>query len=193
MEILPTINGDPVLALENGRFGGRGGTHKGLDLKGEIGDPVYAMFGGTVVYNINHYDPNLPYNQYSTVYGKEAAENYNAGNRVQIQYDIYAPPPPDHDTIITTPPVTPPPVGLYQINVKYMHLNRTNITGTGKRVKAGDIIGYVGKTGSAGAPASNGPHLHLEVFINGSSQQVDPEQYLYTSFGADGVPYRDCF
>ncbi|MEL7130581.1 MAG: M23 family metallopeptidase, partial [Pseudomonadota bacterium] len=32
----------------------------------------------------------------------------------------------------------------------------------GKRVRQGDVIGYVGSTG-----ASTGPHLHYEVLING--------------------------
>ena len=32
----------------------------------------------------------------------------------------------------------------------------------GKRVRQGDVIGYVGSTG-----ASTGPHLHYEVYIKG--------------------------
>ena len=39
-------------------------------------------------------------------------------------------------------------------------------------VKAGDVIGYVGQTGLA-----TGPHLHLELYENGT--QIDPAPYIY--------------
>lgn len=51
---------------------------------------------------------------------------------------------------------------------RYAHLNRI-ATGArpGRRVKAGDIIGYVGNSGR-----STGPHLHFEVYRN--NKAVDP-------------------
>lgn len=49
---------------------------------------------------------------------------------------------------------------------RYAHLSRTAVK-KWQKVKAGDIIGYVGSTGK-----STGPHLHFEIRING--QAVDP-------------------
>ena len=48
---------------------------------------------------------------------------------------------------------------------KYAHLNRFAGYKKGARVRQGDIIGYVGSTGSA-----TGPHLHYEFLVNGVHQ-----------------------
>jgi murein DD-endopeptidase MepM/ murein hydrolase activator NlpD len=42
----------------------------------------------------------------------------------------------------------------------------------GQRVNRGDIIGYVGSTGS-----STGPHLHYEVIRNG--KKIDPINFFF--------------
>jgi len=55
----------------------------------------------------------------------------------------------------------------------FAHLSKRVVT-EGKRVKRGDIIGYVGDTGR-----STGAHLHYAVFVNG--MPVNPRKYLKSS------------
>ncbi len=52
----------------------------------------------------------------------------------------------------------------------YAHLLRSAVT-EGKRVKRGDVIGYVGNSGR-----STGSHLHYTVFLNGVA--INPRKYL---------------
>ena len=54
----------------------------------------------------------------------------------------------------------------------YAHMSRVAVR-AGQKIKRGQIIGYVGNTGT-----STGPHLHYEVMKNG--EKVDPSFYFYS-------------
>ncbi len=57
------------------------------------------------------------------------------------------------------------------IETYYAHCVRLNVN-VGQQVDENSTIGYVGSTGN-----STGPHLHLEIRINGKA--VNPQNYLY--------------
>ena len=57
------------------------------------------------------------------------------------------------------------------VETSYGHTSKMYVK-VGQEVKAGDVIAAVGSTGN-----STGPHLHLEIRINGT--HVNPQKYLY--------------
>ncbi|MBN1925443.1 MAG: M23 family metallopeptidase [Prolixibacteraceae bacterium] len=59
----------------------------------------------------------------------------------------------------------------YGYKTLYAHLNKFNVV-PGQKVKRGQIIGYVGSTGT-----STAPHLHYEVEKN--NKKVDPKYYFF--------------
>lgn len=58
------------------------------------------------------------------------------------------------------------------LDTRYAHLSSLAVT-QGQRVRKGQILGYVGSTGS-----STGPHLHYEVRMAGEA--VDPTAFLFS-------------
>jgi murein DD-endopeptidase MepM/ murein hydrolase activator NlpD len=71
------------------------------------------------------------------------------GNRTEISHGVF-----DGHSMVTT----------------YNHQSQI-ATSSGASVNRGDVIGYVGTTGS-----STGCHLHFEIYSDGSS--IDPMPYL---------------
>jgi len=59
----------------------------------------------------------------------------------------------------------------------YGHLNDFNVR-MGQKVKRGDVIGFVGSTGT-----STAPHLHYEVIMN--NQKVNPVHYYFNDLTAE--------
>lgn len=59
----------------------------------------------------------------------------------------------------------------YSYKTLYGHMSKSLVR-AGQRVKRGDLIGYVGNSGT-----STGPHLHYEVHKNGSP--VNPVNFIY--------------
>lgn len=59
----------------------------------------------------------------------------------------------------------------------YAHLSKYNVT-AGRRVKRGDLIGFVGSTGR-----SEAPHLHYEIFKG--DERINPINFYYGSLTAE--------
>jgi len=113
--------------LRSDPFRGGRRSHKGIDMAGPIGTPIYATADGIVGRS-----------QWVRGYGKYIEINH--GNKIQTRYG---------------------------------HMSRLNVKANA-RVKAGDLIGFMGSTGR-----STGSHLHYEVRIAG--QAVNPVPFMQSN------------
>lgn len=65
----------------------------------------------------------------------------------------------------------------YGYSTLYGHMSKFAVR-PGQKIKRGDIIGYVGSTGS-----STGPHVHYEVIKNG--KKIDPINFFFNDLTAE--------
>lgn len=138
----------------------RFGVHKGMDFFHDPGHgtyvnmdtPVYAADAGKVTRTDNHFQ-DMDSQTYSHVIGtcrsehqsSEVNENLLRGCQVWI----------DHGSGLVT---------------KYAHLNRVNpALKPGMKVSRGDLVGYIGVSGTGeNLPGrAKHPHLHFEVWLDG--------------------------
>jgi len=113
--------------LRSDPFRGGRRRHKGIDMAGPVGTPIYATADGIVGRS-----------QWVRGYGKYIEINH--GNEIQTRYG---------------------------------HMSRLNVKANA-RVKAGDLIGFMGSTGR-----STGSHLHYEVRIAGEA--VNPVPFMQSN------------
>jgi len=133
--------------------------HKGLDFASTYGEPVYAVADG----RISHAGLDRPGGGPVSLEPEEAlavkpSEMGAGGLFVMIRHK--------HGLISA-----------------YMHLSAYTVK-TGDRIKAGHLIGHVGRTGIK----QSGAHLHFELRHKG--RHIDPMKYLNASFFPPTATYR---
>lgn len=144
-------------------------THGGIDINflggnpesssSSVKVPVYAIADGTV-FEVS--DSCIHWSSFSDTCGRRL------GNYVRIRHETV-----DGRCIYST--------------YGHLMLNSIQVKPT-ESVKAGDILGYMGSTGS-----STGPHLHLALSYTSDWTWLEPLAYAYQVFNPDTKTYRDLF
>jgi len=152
---------DYINLLPNAKRDYRSGYHMGVDFSSPMNYPIRAAFDGVVVRS-NSYQKDVDIDTYnyflnlSSQVGKTPDDIYNfilLGKSVVI----------DHGYNITD---------KYRAITVYSHLSSiTEGMMAGDKVKAGDIIGLSGNTGTSSGALQNdkGAHLHWELFFDDES------------------------
>jgi len=170
MRIRPTASGN----IDNGNYLGRSGNHYGIDI-GEDGEPVYAMFDGTIRRVTNSHDDNKLWKDYT-----DQGPSAKTGNRVEYEAVVNG----------------------QTIYIQCWHMKNVQFSSSdvGSTITAGTILGYVGQTGNATATGSGGPHLHLQIRSNNNVGTIlNPHDYLFSEYtfvndklANNGEPENDC-
>jgi hypothetical protein len=142
IEIVPPLDGIPRVATSGPGDDREGGArrHAGLDITAQIGEPVRSIAGGTVIFA----GVNMPHRPRIGAIPPDKIGRYR--NRRLGVGGIY---------VCIEHKAEPK-----KIVSCYMHLNSYTVNER-QELAAGDVIGYVGRTGVKLSPA----HLHFEVRV----------------------------
>lgn len=122
--------------------------HRGLDISSTFGEPVYAIADGKII--VAGIDARVGPSKNMTSKEAQAIKSSELGPGglyVMIRHDA--------ENLVSA----------------YMHLSRYSVT-KGQRIKAGECIGYVGRSGMKISSA----HLHFELRVKG--KHIDPTPYF---------------
>ncbi|MBN2804067.1 MAG: M23 family metallopeptidase [Deltaproteobacteria bacterium] len=150
-EILSPLSGTPRLVLDD--FNVQRGTkkkghiHQGVDLTAEMDEQIFAMADGIVVFAGTDL-PGAGSKELSIEESEKFPQNKMGNGGLYIAIN--------HGNGFRT---------------YYMHMDTIAVE-TRAKVKAGELIGTVGRSGST----QSGAHLHLEFRIG--KERVDPAQYM---------------
>lgn len=142
----------PTRGVLTSRFGQRNGRlHKGIDIGGNDGEPIWAGAAGIV-----------------TV----AAFSESYGWWVEIDHDLSSRTYPGASASAFLNH-SPSQSGAGEFRTRYAHMRSRPTVSVGDLVEQRQVIGYVGNTGR-----STGPHLHFEVRRRDNGGARNPEFYL---------------
>lgn len=166
--------------------------HKGFDLAGKEGDPIYAAHAGKVVRIEDNHPNDVDKSKYQDAKGnfnwkKYVAELENedanndvnkGGNRVYIEF-------------------TDKNGHTYQ--EWYMHLSEGSIdVKLNDTVNIGDKIAEMGNTGNAQSESNGGTHLHYQIYdpskSKGTTSEMypNPKDFIYGDMQDDGTDNNKC-
>lgn len=162
--------------LPNARRMYRNGTHEGIDIFSDYGTPVMAAKDGHVLYISGYETVSSTFRSHLLKISRMLPETpleilrVLHGRQVILEHGLI-----DGGWLVTV----------------YSHLSEVDEgLAVGDLVKKGEILGYVGNSGTDSEGAENGSHLHFEVRVNGHylGEGMTPKEAgkLYRTILGDG-------
>jgi murein DD-endopeptidase MepM/ murein hydrolase activator NlpD len=182
MNVVPPLEASPRVATSGPGDDRDGGArrHRGLDVVASPGEPIRAIADGTVIFAGANMRGNARTIVSPAKSARYARKRLGAGgvymcirHRGVVSEQAAAAETPD-EALPETQAEMAAPVGSKSVVSCYMHLDRFFVA-TGRKVKAGETIGVVGRSGVRRSP----PHLHFELRVEDRFR--DPWRYFTDS------------